>query len=380
MKKVFYAGITGTILFEFFNVYFIMPMPGSQQMNSLELAYLLYTYRWLFRVLFIAMIIGGAFTVLKSGKKWIPVAAMLATAAVIYIFNFKMSAESMFKQPLNLTMKQRAENTMPDSCVIIGVEHNGDARAYPIRFLTYHHQVRDEVGGMQVLVTYCSVCRTGRVYEPKVQGKEETFRLVGMDHFNAMFEDSRTKSWWRQVTGEAVAGKLKGQVLPEVPASQMTLAKWFELYPGSLVMQPDDASISAYDTLGRFERGKSEGHLTRTDSISWEEKSWVVGIQHGNVSKAYDWNRLKDELIINDSIGRTPIVIVLANDGTSFAAFERPGKGLVNVHNDTLQYENHRYDLSGRCLDAPAQPLKKIMAYQEFWHSWRTFHPETLQY
>ena len=52
-----------------------------------------------------------------------------------------------------------------------------------------------------------------------------------MDHFNAMLEDNTTKSWWRQVTGEAVAGKLKGQQLPEVYSTQTTLKHWLELHP-----------------------------------------------------------------------------------------------------------------------------------------------------
>ena len=100
--------------------------------------------------------------------------------------------------------------------LVIGVVNNGEAKAYPIRFLGYHHQVQDTVGGKPVIVTYCTVCRTGRVFEPMVNGKPEKFRLVGMDHFNAMFEDATTKSWWRQVNGEAITGKLKGQQLPEV--------------------------------------------------------------------------------------------------------------------------------------------------------------------
>ncbi len=52
-----------------------------------------------------------------------------------------------------------------------------------------------------------------------------------MDHFNAMFEDETTKSWWRQVNGEAITGKLKGQQLPEVFSTQTSLAKWLQLNP-----------------------------------------------------------------------------------------------------------------------------------------------------
>lgn len=149
-----------------------------------------------------------------------------------------------------------------------------------------------------MIVTYCSVCRTGRVFIPVVDGQSEKFRLVGMDHFNAMFEDKTTKSWWRQSTGEAVAGKQKGKKLEEFPAFQMSLKKWFELYPNSKVMQADETFTSVYDSLGRFENGKSTGSLTRTDSLSWEAKSWVIGIEmNSHHHKAYDWNVLKKTIL-----------------------------------------------------------------------------------
>ena len=111
---------------------------------------------------------------------------------------------------------------------------NGIVKAYPIRFMSYHHQVQDTVGGMPLIITYCNVCRTGRAFLPVVRGQHERFRLVGMDHYNAMFEDATTGSWWRQSTGEAVAGPLKGQVLPEAESMQLTVKKLFELYPDAL--------------------------------------------------------------------------------------------------------------------------------------------------
>ena len=50
----------------------------------------------------------------------------------------------------------------------------------------------------------------------------------------------------------------------------------------------------------------------------------MVGIEIGTRSKAFDWNRLKQERVINDAVGATPIVLVLAADDASFGAFERP--------------------------------------------------------
>ena len=241
--------------------------------------------------------------------------------------------------------------------------YNGEAKAYPVRYISYHHQVRDTVGGKAVMVTYCNVCRTGRVFEPIVNGSPENFRLVGMDHFNAMFEDSSTKSWWRQATGEAVAGPLKGSALPEIESIQVSASKFFWMYPFGVLMDEDESATQYYDSLARFERGKSKSELTRTDSLSWKDKSWVIGIEQDGVSKAYDWIELKEKKIINDKLGNVPIVLVISDDSQSFAAFLRPSESeIFTVQNDTLRSSKATYDFSGKLVMTDSDfsiPIKK---------------------
>ena len=111
-----------------------------------------------------------------------------------------------------------------------------------------------------------------------------------------------------------------------------------------------------------------------------QDKSWVVGIQVGNVSKAYDWNDLKKLRIIHDIISNTPIVLVLAADDKSFAAFEIPGEKTFTLRNDSLISESVSYNFIGQDASNPSNKLKSIKAYQEFWHSWRTFHPNTRRF
>jgi hypothetical protein len=289
-----------------------------------------------------------------------------------------MKADKMFRQPEHLVFRTMSQNSVNINSIVIGVENNGSVKAYPVQFMAYHHQVQDTVGGKPLIITYCNVCRTGRVYEPVVNGHHEVFRLVGMDHFNAMFEDASTGSWWRQATGEAVSGPLKGQSLPEAESMQLSIKKLFELYPEAMIMQPDKSSKLNYDSLRRFEQGLSKRNLTRTDSLSWKDKSWVIGIINGSESKAYDWNKLKSEHIINDKIGEKPIVLALSDDGNSFVAFERPVENeYFKINNDSLVSNEKKYDFMGRSKDTGIQQLKKINAYQEFWHSWKTFHPST---
>lgn len=386
MRIVFYIGIIGLVLFEIANVYFIMPMPGSQRINSIDIAYFLHTWRWVFRVIFGVMILAGAWSLFqnKSSKiaKWVAGSVVVGAVVVAYVANFVMAADAMFYQPSNLILKNAAENKVDPKRLVIGVEINGQARAYPIQYIGYHHQVRDTLGGKPIIVTYCTVCRTGRVFEPIVNGKVEQFRLVGMDHFNAMFEDNTTGSWWRQANGEAIAGELKGQTLPEVDAVQVSLVQWLTYHPESLVMQPDTKFQEKYDSMSTYESGKKKSALTRRDTASWKEKSWVIGIEVSSGTKAYDWNDLQEAKVINDMIGYLPITLILASDKQSFVALRRatPGQKLALQNDTIIDAGGIKYSLLGESLQPTHPDLLRVNAYQEYWHSWRTFHPDTQQY
>lgn len=377
MKKIFYLGILFLALFEIANVYFIMPMPGSQKMESLDGAYFLYSWRWLFRVFFLLMILAGikhAF----SASKWLVSGVILLVSGIAFACNFIMAADSMFKQPVSVIFNNSTENKVETSRIILGISLNGESKAYPIQFLGYHHQVRDSIAGKPIMVTYCTVCRTGRVFEPLIEGKSEKFRLVGMDHFNAMFEDKTTGSWWRQVSGKAVAGPLKGKTLPEVPSIQTTLEKWIELYPNTLIMQADEEFKEKYEGMSKYESGASKSKLTLRDPGSWKDKSWIIGLESGSESKAYDWNRLQKEGIIHDELGGKPVAIILSKDKKSFVALERlNSEQLFNMINDTLITVDNRYNFIGTSLDSTKSNLKRLNAYQEYWHSWQIFHPLT---
>ncbi len=380
LRILFFVSLFLLTLFEILNVYFIMPMPGSQRMQSIDTAYFLYSSRWVFRSILGLLILIGIFSAFSYGKKWVPFVALLFAAFIIYVINFQMAADTMFYQPTHLVLKDSRNNKIMLKKLVLGVENNGVTRAYPIQLIAYHHQVLDTLGGEPVMVTYCSVCRTGRVFKPIINGQNEKFRLVGMDHFNAMFEDASTKSWWRQANGEAIKGKMQGQVLPEINTRQTTLRQWLTLNPKSLIMQADTIFKEEYKDLEKYDNGKGKSNLTKTDTASWKEKSWVVGILIGNESKAYDWNRLKKERIINDEIGGKTIVLAIAKDNKSFFAFERSKFNLFSLRNDSLITNHERFDLNGKSNILNSPQLKKIKAYQEFWHSWRTFHPNTKKY
>jgi hypothetical protein len=324
--------ITGILVLfatEILRVYFIMPFPGSQHANTIDLAYFIDSHRIGLRLLGAVIVAWALYSIQnpvrqhatpqaagwglrKKRSPWPKIVLAFVAilyALVFYFFNFRFEADKMFKQPGTKTFATAAANTISPDRLVIGVVIDHQARAYPIQLIGYHHQVRDTIGNTPVMITYCTVCRTGRAYSPVVNGRLEDFRLVGMDHFNAMFEDATTKSWWRQATGVAIAGPLKNAHLTEIPSTQSTLAEWLQEYPDSKILQPDTTYNRRYAALVDYDNGTIEGGLERRDSGSWKAKSWVIGVRMGNTTKAYDWNDLVSHLLIQDSIAAVPIAI-----------------------------------------------------------------------
>lgn len=383
---LFILGFAVLVIPEFLKIYYIMPFPGSQEEDTIQLAYAIHNYIWLARIVGLAMIAWPAWTYLRSGKIWITWPVVVAIALwlfIVYAINSQMSADKMFVQPRHKVLSNVNENKIDPKETVIGVTIDGESKAYPIEIIGYHHQVRDSLAGKPIMVTYCTVCRTGRVFSPVIDGVEEQFRLVGMDHYNAMFEDSRTHSWWRQVNGEAIVGEMKGKRLDEIPSEQMSLASWIDAHPGTRIMQRDENFKAQYDSLALYDEGKMTGRLEGTDSVSWKDKSWVIGVQTNDHAKAYDWIELKKSHVVNDTIAATPILVALEPDNISFHSWKR----------DTLQFKydngvlkdintNSTWNWKGTCVEGKlaGSKLDYQQSYQEYWHSWRTFRPHTTIY
>ena len=61
----------------------------------------------------------------------------------------------MFRPLPNPSYARVSETDFVDnSDYVMAVELNGDAAAYPIRQMAYHHVVHDTVGGVPIAVTY----------------------------------------------------------------------------------------------------------------------------------------------------------------------------------------------------------------------------------
>jgi len=374
--------LTGLLLLfaaEILRVYFIMPFPGSQSGNTVTLAYWISNNIIWIRILALALIVYPLLDIFKNGKIWKRVVLSLTLilyGVIFFFFNYRFEADKMFYQPKHKEFVAAAGDTTDKNELVIGVSVDGQEKAYPIRIIGYHHQVMDTIGRTPVMVTYCTVCRTGRVYSPFVNGGKQSFTLVGMDHFNAMFQDAATGSWWQQATGKAVAGPLKGATIKELPSRQLTLAAWLREYPNSAVMQPDTSFKRNYANLAGYDNGTIKSGLEKRDSASWKRKSWIIGVINKNASKAYDWNKLVNVKVINDSVQDLPVLLTLEKDMASFHVYDRLVNGAIlhfeKGNNDVFIDENTHstWNMDGLCIDGAmkGEKLNPVQSYQEFWH------------
>lgn len=136
---------------------------------------------------------------------------------------------------------------MPGREPVIGLELNGDARAYPLRVLTWHEIVNDIVGGVPVAITYCPLCNSAIVFRRKVAGKVLDFGTTGkLRNSDLVMYDRQTESWWQQFTGEAIVGTMLGTTLDTVPARLESFERFVKRYPKGKVLVPNNPTGRSY--------------------------------------------------------------------------------------------------------------------------------------
>jgi hypothetical protein len=125
---------------------------------------------------------------------------------------------------------------------VITVEIEGATpRAYPIRYLTWHEIVNDEIAGMPVAVTFCPLCNSGLTFDRRVEGQVLSFGVSGkLRNSDMVMYDRQTESWWQQAIGEAIVGELTGAELVALPSWMESWAEFVARNPAGLVMdQPE---------------------------------------------------------------------------------------------------------------------------------------------
>ena len=129
------------------------------------------------------------------------------------------------------------DQVLKPSDIVLGLEFDGVAKAYPIRVLNWHEVVNDDVGHQPVFLSWCPLCGSGLVYDPVWHGQRHTFGVSGLLYKrNLLFYDNETESLWSQLGGVGVTGDLAGTSLNLLPATETVWGNWKKEHPQTAVL------------------------------------------------------------------------------------------------------------------------------------------------
>ena len=135
-----------------------------------------------------------------------------------------------------------AEDVLTPREPVITVEIEGQVpRAYPIRYLTWHEIVNDQIGETAVAVTFCPLCNSGITFDRRTDAGVLSFGVSGkLRNSDMIMYDRETQSWWQQAIGEAIVGDLTGTALISLPSWMESWSAFAARNPQGLVMQQPD--------------------------------------------------------------------------------------------------------------------------------------------
>ncbi|MCY3618096.1 MAG: DUF3179 domain-containing (seleno)protein [Acidimicrobiaceae bacterium] len=130
---------------------------------------------------------------------------------------------------------------------VLALEINGDARAYPLRIMTWHELVNGTVGGVPVTVSYCPLCNSAVAYDRRVGERILDFGTSGaLFNSSLVMYDRQTESLWSHYTGEAIIGHLTGIQLDLIPVQTVSFERFLASHPGGQVLSLDTGHFRRY--------------------------------------------------------------------------------------------------------------------------------------
>jgi len=242
----------------------------------------------------------------------------------------------------------RQATFLSDDDRVLGISHQGIARAYPIRILNWHEIVNDQFAGEAVVVSFCPLCGTGTAFSA-LHGKAKTFGVSGLPYnSDLLLYDRETESLWSQIAAKAIAGPLRGEVLNLLPVIHTSWADWRKRYPDTAVLSTDTGYSRDYQRSPYAGYENSDrlffpvGRLDRR----YHPKEQVIGVEINGHYKVYPFSELAHTAgEVSDEI-----------DGEK-----------VLVRFDKAQR-------SAQVFNAGGKPIPSLTG---FWFAWMAFHPDS---
>lgn len=287
---------------------------------------------------------------------------------------------------------QEVGKFLEDSDFVLGLNINGDIRAYPLQILVWHEIVNDNVGGIPVAVTYCPLCFTNQVFNRSLDDGQEVveFGTSGkLYNSNLVMYDRTSKSLWSQAMAEGIVGKYAGTKLERVPFDVAYWKEWKQLYPESKILSRNTGSNRPYgvDPYGDYYTNSDVLFPVSNKDNRLGLKEIVIGFENKGQYKAYKLQEIENKKVINDQVNGKPIALFSLHP-FMVRAYDR----IVEDGELTLEFENDadnnriidkqtgsEWNFEGMAINGQmkGKQLTRLPYDEGFWFEWIAFHPKT---
>jgi hypothetical protein len=305
-----------------------------------------------------------------------PEARRLISAQEILWGGVKVDGIPPLEEPRFVTPEDAAAWIDP-SDRIIGVEINGDARAYPLRIIDWHEMVNDTVGGVPVSLAYCTLCGSAILYDGRAGDRVFRFGTSGMLYrSNKLMYDRQTRSLWEQYTGEPVWGELvgSGTRLKILPVTHTTYGQWLKDHPETKVLDIRTGFPRDYTP------GAAYGHYFNSEQLMFpapnregglHPKSVVYTVRLDGETVAYPIRTLASATFLIDLVAGQRLVIMATADGLGgraylagdieFSAYDPAGRTLKDA-------QGREWTVGEAALTGPGgEALERVPGHNSFW-------------
>lgn len=286
-----------------------------------------------------------------------------------------------------------------NSARVLGVVVDGQARAYPLAIMWFHEVANDILGDSAALVTYCPLTGSGIAFDPVFDGRLRDFGVSGLlFENNLVMFDRQNESIWNQMLLGSQCGPDRGRELTRLPMVETTWGMWKRMHPTTDVIKPDTAEFDF--PYGQYPYGNYASPNNSTTlfpgsaySSARPPKELVLGVHEGASARAYPFGALAEQgevVVLNDSVGDRPILVMYVNAERTALAFDRRVNGqeltfsvedpfaftLVDAETGTI-WGPAGEAISGPLADQGARLSPLVDAYVVFWFAWSTYYPNT---
>ena len=276
---------------------------------------------------------------------------------------------------------------------VFGVEIEGESRAYPHRFLSWHEMLNDEVGGVPVTLSYCTLCGSGILYSGKTSGEPRTFGTSGLLYrSNKLMYDRQSYTLWSNLTGEAVVGRLAGaeRKLEVLPMTLTTWEEWRQSHPDTLVLDLKGVqeAMSHLPYEFDYQPGAADEARRGVEFPVWQKSAKmdrneeIFAIEINGAAKAYPVDEVLQRGILADELGEEALVLVANPDSGAIRAYASGGHTFKRGSSamELVDETGSAWAVTEQALvpSGEGEPLPRYaQGHIAYWFGWYGFYPHT---